>query len=453
MLDNKAAATATSSDDHIESSVYSAHLAQINETRHVLAKEDIFNDRGVLLVKAGKAITPAASRAIAQFKLIKPLQDSITIENEVSANELMQNFSALLAKDGILQSIHARYEMASLLGLQCSHYENLPMLKQKITVMSERMGETFDRTLSCTWLALLIAKEMHLAPTEITNVFLAALAHDIGMLHISPQTLDKKEQLSAEEWRQIQAHVVIGKTILAAIPNIHPSVCLAVLEHHERCDGTGYPFGKIESELSLIGQIIALSDSVIAVYFNRFKPEGRGWRDVLPIIQMNNHAFLYRNYEVLITILRNSYLPVTRAVDDAAMLGFINKIIARNAQIKCWFNEVKEFMGLIGYSHGERKLHALQNVILHVATSVNASGIFQEGLIEYLEQIQNEKLKDSYRHVEDIFLMQEEIVFHLQRLNRMVQTHLISEDKKNAVIKDLLESCVKKSDEYVQAMH
>jgi hypothetical protein len=192
---------------------------------------------------------------------------------------------------------------------------------------------------------------------------------------------------------------------------------------------------------------------VIAVYFNRFKPEGRSWRDVLPIIQMNNHAFLYRNYEVLIIILRNSQLPATRAVADDAMLDFIKKIIVKNAQIKYWFNEIKEFIGLIGYSHGERKLHALQNVILHVATSVNASGIFQEGLIEYLEQIQNEKLKESYRHVEDIFLMQEEVIFHLQRFNRMVQTHLISEDKKNAVIKDLLESCVRKSDECFQTMH
>lgn len=453
MQDKKAALSKASTDDHIESSNYSAHLAKLNESRHVIANENIYNDRGTLLVKKGNAITPAASRAIAQFKLIKPLQDSITIENEISAKELMQNFSALLIKDNILQAIHTRCEIHLLLELQCLHYETLPMLKQKITVMSERMGETFERTLSSTWLSLLIAKEMHLPPTDITNIFLAALAHDIGMLHISPLTLEKKEQLNAEEWRQIQAHVVIGKTILAAIPNIPPAVCLAVLEHHERCDGTGYPFGKVESELSLDGQIIALADSVIAVYFNRFEPEGRGWRDVIPVIQMNNHAFLYRNYEVLITILRHSELPSTRAVDDDEMQEFIRNIIVKNLQVKHWFNEVKEFMMLIGYSHGDRKLHALQNVMLHVATSANASGIFQEGFIECLEQIQNERLKDSYRHVEDIYLMQEEIIFHLHRLHRMVQTYLSSEGRKNVVIKDLLESCVIKSNEYVQTTH
>ncbi len=453
MQDKKISPINAIAEDHVDSGVYSSHLAKINDTRQVIAKEDIFNDRGVLLVKKGNAITAAASRAIVQFKLIKPLQDSITIENEISAKDLLHNFSTLLAKDDILQSIHTRYNLNPLLELQCSYYANIPMLKQKMTVMSERMAETFGRTLSCTWLSLLIAKEMRLPPTDVTNVFLAALAHDIGMLHIKPDTVEKKDPLSAEEWRQIQAHVVIGKTILAAIPNMPPPVCRAVLEHHERCDGTGYPLGLVESELSIIGQIIALSDSVIAVYSNRFKPEGRGWRDVMPVIQMNNHAFLYRNYEVLITILRRSELPSAGVVRKDAMQHFISKVIAKNTEIKNWFNDVKEQMNAIGYSHGNRKLHALQNVILHVATSVNASGIFQEGFIEYLEHIKNDKLQDSYRHVEDIFLMQEEVIFHLQRLNRMVKVHLTSEDNQSAAIKDLLESCVIKSDEHFQAMH
>ncbi len=361
-MQEKMSAAKNHIDDHIESSIYSAHLAEVNETRQVIAKEDIFNDRGVLLVKSGSAITPAASRAIVQFKLTKPLQDSVTIQNEMSAKDLLHNFSTFIAQDHILQSIHTSYQLEPLLELQCYHYDALPMLKQKITVMSDRMRETFDRTLSCTWFSLLIAKEMHLPPTDITNIFLAALAHDIGMLHINSETLEKKEPLNAEEWRQIQAHVVIGKTILAAIPNVPPAVSLAVLEHHERCDGTGYPFGKVESELSIAGQIIALSDSVISVYYNRFKPEGRGWRDIIPFIQMNNHAFFYRNYEVLITVLRHSELPSTGVVDDDAMLGFIDQIIIKNTELKHWFNEIKDYMKLIGYSHGDRKLLTRRNI-------------------------------------------------------------------------------------------
>ncbi len=49
--------------------------------------------------------------------------------------------------------------------------------------------------------------------------------------------------------------------------------------------------------------------------------------------------------------------------------------------------------------------------------------------------------------------MQEEVIFHLQRLNRMVKIHLTDENKKNVKIKEILESCVSRSDEHIKAMN
>jgi HD-GYP domain-containing protein (c-di-GMP phosphodiesterase class II) len=437
----------------IESNVYASHLAEVNTRRQVIAKDDIYNDRDVLLVKKGSTITPTISHAIALFKLVKPIQDSVAIQNEVMATELLQKFLILLQEDAALAAIHKRYAMDSLLAAQCHHYETLPMLRQKITVMSEQMGETFQRTLLCAWFSLLIAKEMQLAPDAITHVFLAALSHDIGMLHINPETLNKKGQLNAEEWRQIQAHVVIGQKILEATPQVPKEVCIAVLEHHERCDGTGYPAGKVESELSPIGQIIALCDSIIAVYFNRLKAEGRGWRDIIPIIQMNNQAYLYRNYEVLVTLLRRCELPPAGVVNSSQMHEFIAQLIVKNEQLGLWFFDLQSQFKAIGFTHGERKLHALQNVMLHIATSVSASGLFQEGFVEWLEQVQQQKLQSDYRAVEDIYLMQEEVFFHLQRLSRMVQLYLTSTTGTNKTLKELLESCVEISKRFLTTLN
>ena len=426
-------------DAHLESQVYTEHLAEVNKSREVIAKDDIFNDRGVLLVKKGKPITPEITQAIVQFKLLKPIQDSITIKNELSGDDLLTDLTQLINADPSLANIQLRYDLVSLLEQQCKRYDSFAMLRQKITVMSERLPTIYERTLCCSWLALLIAKEMRLPPDDVANTFLAALAHDIGMLHISPDILDKKGQLTPEEWRQMQAHAVIGKTILDAIDNIPKKVCTAVLEHHERCDGTGYPVGKVESELCLIGQIIALADSVIAVYFNRFKAEGRSWRDVIPVIQMNSQVYLYRNYEVLVTILRRSELARSAVHETDSMPTFIDQLIAKNKELKQWFDTLSGSMRSVGYTHGDRKLHALQNVLIHVATAVAGSGIFQEGFIEWLEQVKQQQLTTDYAEVEDVYLMQEEVVFHLQRLNRMAKIYLDSNLNGNKKILEVLQ--------------
>jgi hypothetical protein len=313
------------------------------------------------------------------------------------------------------------------------------MLRQKITVLAERMPETFVRALYCAWLSLLIAKQIRLPADEVTAVFLAALTHDIGMLHIAPEVINKQGVFSAEEWRQIQAHVIIGQKILQGVPGLPALVSQAVLEHHERCDGTGYPLGRIESELTIHGQIIALADSVIAVYHNRLKPQGRCWRDVIPVIQMNSQAYFYRNYEVLVTVLRRSELPVPNIVYGNEMPNFINALLEKTVLLKHWFSLIKDCLVSVGYTHGDRKLHALQNVLIHIATAVNGSGILDDSYIAWLENVRTNRLTDVYREVEEAFLMQEEVIFHLQRLSRMAQLYLAGGSCKNKEIQRTLE--------------
>ncbi len=437
----QAGATETSPGyDPLAVDAYALHLARVNDTREVIASEDIYNSSGALLVKKGTPITPSVTRAIVNFKLLKPLSDAVAIGNDLDHQQLLSHFSALLRADKGLRTIHERQDLALPLESQCLIYQKFPLLRQKITVLAERMPETFHRSLYCAWLSLLIAKQMRLPKDEVTAVFLAALAHDIGMLHIAPDIINRQGVLSAEEWRQIQAHVVIGEKILHAIPGLSPLVGQAVLEHHERCDGTGYPAGKVESELTLHGQIIALADSVIAVYHNRFKAQGRSWRDVIPVIQMNSQAYFYRNYEVLVTVLRRSDLPLPHVVYGNQMPEFIDKLLDKTALLKRWFALLKQCLTSVGYTHGDRRLHALQNVSIHIATAIHGSGILDEGYVHWLEKVRSEQLSDAYREVEDAFLMQEEVTFHLQRLSRMTQLYLASGACKNQDIQHALET-------------
>jgi HD-GYP domain-containing protein (c-di-GMP phosphodiesterase class II) len=436
---NSSPSSQSSVYDPLAVDAYALHLARVNETREVVASEDIYNASGALLVKKGTPITPSVTRAIVNFKLLKPISEAVAIAQEMDHRELLRRFEQLLDDDKSLRRIHECQDLALLLESQCLNYQKYPLLRQKITVLAERMPETFIRALYCAWLSLLIAKQMRLPKEEISAVFLAGLAHDIGMLHISPAIINKQGELSAEEWRQIQAHVVIGQKILQAVDGLSPLVSQAVLEHHERCDGTGYPSGKVESELCLHGQIIALADSVIAVYHNRFKAQGRSWRDVIPVIQMNTQAYFYRNYEVLVTVLRRSELPVTNVVYGDQVPEFIETLLNKTVLLKRWFATLKSCLTSVGYNHGDRKLHALQNVLIHIATAIHGSGLLDDGYVAWLEKVRNEHLSDAYREVEDAFLMQEEVTFHLQRLSRMTQIYLASGACKSQEIKQALE--------------
>lgn len=171
------------------------------------------------------------------------------------------------------------------------------------------MPGTFKSSLISAWLCALVGIRMSLEEKELNTLFLAALSHDIGMLHIDPTVLRKKEEFNHEEWRQIQAHIIIRQKILEKEKGLPESYAKAALEHHECCDGTGYPTQKDENNLSLAGQIIAMTDGIIIIYTKRFAKEKKGIFEIMPILQVNNKAHFYTTYETIVTILRQSELP------------------------------------------------------------------------------------------------------------------------------------------------
>lgn len=418
--------------------LYAQHLARVNDTRGVTASENIYDSKGSLLIEKDAPITAGTIDAIVNLKLLNPIEDSVAIEDEIDAAQLEQDFLAIMQQDDMLRSIHERYDLSALLHDQCLTYQSFPRLRQKITVLFECMPGAYSRSLYCAWWAMLIAREMRLPRQDINVVFLGSIAHNIGMLHISPNVIKKQTELTAEEWRQLQAHVVIGQKFLQRIPDLPIEVSLAVFEHHERCDGTGYPLGKVESELSLAGQIIGLADSVIAIYHNRFKPHGRGWRDVVPVIQMNHQAYFYRSCEILLTILRRSELPQAGVVSGDEVPDFIENLLLRRKQLQQRFALFERTLLSLGFTHGDRKLHALQNVFLHIATSINGSGIFLDSNEILLEQVKQQSTP-SQREVEDAYLMLEEVTFHLLRLHRMMQIYVNSGVAKDKTIQQSLE--------------
>jgi len=423
---------------------YLLRLASISQQCGIFSTEDIYSAQNVLLVQKDVLISPAFATIIYPHRLQKPLETYLRFDNELDSIQLEQHLIAVLQQDDLLVAINEHQDIASLIKPYLQHYEKFPQLKQKMTVMALAMPELFVRTLYCAWFSLLVAKEMRFSEQGCLDVFLAALSHDIGMLHLDIFVLDKKGSLTPEDWRHIQEHVFIGATLLRQMPGMSSAVIEAVYEHHERCDGTGYPTECVESELSYAGKIIGLADSIIAIYHNRFKNQQRSWREVIPVIQMNAQAYFYRHDEILAVIWRRSEMPIKNVVQGDGLPEFLTGLLREKEYLNSWFEVLRDSLLSLGFTHGDRHLHALQNVMLYLSTSVKGSGVFGSEISTWMETADLTADKEIYRKIEKAHVQQQEIIFHLQRLNRMMQLYIDSDDFKPAQIKEVLVNALEK---------
>jgi diguanylate cyclase (GGDEF)-like protein len=122
--------------------------------------------------------------------------------------------------------------------------------------------------------AVALAEAIGLSPDKVSKISTAALLHDIGKIGVSDKILSKKGKLSSEDWEEIKAHPRLGANIVGNVPNLVPCIG-AILYHHERWDGTGYPEGLKGKTIPLEARILAIADAYEAM------TSARPYRDAL----------------------------------------------------------------------------------------------------------------------------------------------------------------------------
>jgi len=125
--------------------------------------------------------------------------------------------------------------------------------------------------------ARIAADRLKLSTEDKRIACYAALLHDVGKIGVSDGVLNKPGPLIAEERKLVEAHVRIGHDLLAGIPALR-DVASAILYHHERWDGTGYPEGRAGEEIPMASRIVCVVDAYCAMldkrsYKEAFSPE------------------------------------------------------------------------------------------------------------------------------------------------------------------------------------
>lgn len=113
-------------------------------------------------------------------------------------------------------------------------------------------------------ISLIIACKLKYKQNEKQDLCLGALLHDIGKLLIPKKILQKPGRLNNEEMAMMKQHSAFGYNMIAEL-NIHANCKNIVLQHHERLDGSGYPFGLCEDSISDNVRIVMVADALDAM--------------------------------------------------------------------------------------------------------------------------------------------------------------------------------------------
>ena len=169
---------------------------------------------------------------------------------------------------GKLESEKVHAEQVSRL-----HLRTIEALALAIEAKDETTGEHLQRV---RVYAVELAKELGLNADEIEALQAASVLHDIGKLAVPEHIISKPGKLTPEEFEKMKIHPVVGAEILEQVHFPYPVVPI-VRAHHEKWDGSGYPFGLIGEEIPIGARILSAVDCLDAL------ASDRQYRKALPL--------------------------------------------------------------------------------------------------------------------------------------------------------------------------
>jgi len=160
-----------------------------------------------------------------------------------------------------------------------------------VTMNEARDPYTAGHEARVSHLAGEIGSELGLTSHQCEGIRIAGLVHDIGKVSIPAEILTKTNRISPQELALLQTHAQAGYKALRAIQFPWP-VAQAVLQHHERLDGSGYPQGLKGDQIALESRILAVADTVESMASNRPYRISPGLEPALTIIEAGSGTLI-----------------------------------------------------------------------------------------------------------------------------------------------------------------
>lgn len=176
----------------------------------------------------------------------------------------------------LVQAVNSRLERARALEnahLTEAYLQTITIMATAIEMRDHLTGEHVERV---SRLAQELARALGWTETQVKEVRLAAIMHDVGKIAVPDAILNKHGRLNAEEWEIMKTHPMRGAEILASLKR-SGMLLDGVLCHHEQYNGGGYPAGLAGEKIPPVGRLLAVVDAFDAMV------NARPYRDGMPV--------------------------------------------------------------------------------------------------------------------------------------------------------------------------
>lgn len=239
---------------------YIKSVTELGDTHEIVVAEDIYTVSGAKLINKATRINNSFYERLVKHRLSMPLDHSLVIRNAVSTEDLIQEVKRIFEECPQIVLMARALPDRTYLRHALSEIHLNAALAFKLTIARELRPDLYRHAVLVALIGLYLGARSGLGSRELQALGAAGVFHDLGELHIAPALLDRSQPITKEVRHCIYMHPVTTYLLLARYEKYHPAVSSAVLEHHERLDGSGYPRGIKGDKISTLGQILAVAE-------------------------------------------------------------------------------------------------------------------------------------------------------------------------------------------------
>lgn len=318
----------------------------------------VYTPKGQFLFEAGNVLTAQMIAHIAYYSvpsvpivdeanedehLHKPLEHHPPLdtraqkiqhsqEYQVFSQKFHHNISSLhtALNDCILRSreLNTTELLDETMDLFAAHTTTISMFDM-LHNLRQIDDSTYAHSINVAIISRMIGIWLNFSDEELDLLTLCGMLHDIGKCCVPNRIISKPAKLTPEEYSEIQKHTLLGYEILKPM-ELDEHVKNAALMHHERCDGTGYPYHLKGAEIDNFAAIVSIADVYDAMTANRCYRAGLCPFEV--IAQFEQEGLQKYKPEYILTFLNriaNTYVNNTVRLND----GTIGEIVLINRRL------------------------------------------------------------------------------------------------------------------------
>lgn len=242
--------------------------------------QDILDKNMVLFLSTGTILTPHHIRALQNMDIMavgiveKVTDDGhaqpLIIEDRLAGEykKSVESFKTIFRETRIGKKlVHEELEACvSPLVEEITRNNNVAKRLWQIENCDEY---TYDHSVQVCMIASLLGKWLGYKDRELKEIAIAGLLHDIGKINIPDEILNKAEALNDEEFKIMKTHATLGYVLLMNNKEFDENTLMAVFQHHEWYDGTGYPHGLKGKDINKYARIVTIADVYSAMISDR----------------------------------------------------------------------------------------------------------------------------------------------------------------------------------------